>query len=397
MLQRENNETIEPLDLAALPDLPAFYPTDKLIEEPRPSRAKGVTRQAADAEPPVTAPDDGETGDDTCPWTQSCPGWTGPVLKMIEWQAAEAACAARIASQTGDERKTNAAMAAFRARGDYRKLQPIPTAWRSQLATMERMFPNFTEVIDYLRVMYALAERCDSVPRLTPILLNGAPGSGKSYFSEHFAKQVGAGYVCTHLETAQSNAGLSGSADYWSNSRPGEVFKLLVENDFANPVILLDEVDKVSAGDYDPMASLYGLLEPGTARGFRDLSYPWLPPLDASRITWIATANDARSLPAPIRDRFRCFDIATPTAQQARSLIKQIFVEMAAELPPSVASMRLAADTVEALITCSPRRVKQQLREGLGRAIYHKRKRVLPRDVVVDPVDCVEARTIGFL
>jgi len=59
--------------------------------------------------------------------------------------------------------------------------------------------------------------------------------------------------------------------------------------------------------------------------------------------------------------------------------------------------MRLAADTIEALITCSPRRVKQQLREGLGRAIYHKRKRVLLRDVLVHQVDCVEARTIGFL
>ncbi|WP_151638080.1 ATP-binding protein [Noviherbaspirillum aerium] len=78
-----------------------------------------------------------------------------------------------------------------------------------------------------MEIMYALAEHRDHVVRFDPLLLNGPPGSGRSYFAECLAEFIGAGSRTIHTETAQSSAALVGAADFWSNSKPGQLFNML--------------------------------------------------------------------------------------------------------------------------------------------------------------------------
>lgn len=338
-----------------------------------------------------------EPDDDSCQWNNAFPEWDGAVVRIVDWKAAERGFASRMARTSPMEtRRLTTVMETLRARGDYRKLAGIPQDWRERLNVVEENFPNFSRVIDYLRGAYALAERKNGVPTLSPILLVGPPGIGKSLFADHVARHLGSGLVTLRMETAQSNSALSGSAEYWGNTKPGEVFTTLLEQDFGNPVFFLDEIDKAASGDHDPLTSLYALLEPTTAKKFADLSYPWLE-LDASHIVWLCTANNPDCVPAPLLDRLRQFDIDPPTTQQTRKLVRVMFDNLLEELAAEARVVRLTAKAVDMLASMSPRQARQALREGVGRALYQGRSRVLVQDIPHKQEQVIVERRMGFL
>lgn len=334
--------------------------------------------------------------DDSCSWGDCCLGWEGPVWRVVDWREIERVFATRVARVGyADNKRMTSVMATFRARGEYRKLATISQDWRSCLHMLEQDFPNFGDVVDYLRGAYAVAEKEDGVPRLSPILLDGPPGVGKSLFATAFAELLGSGMVTVHMEAAQTASALTGSEEHWGNTKPGQLFNALVEQDFANPTVFIDEIDKAADGEHDPLMGLFALLEPSTASRFTDLSYPWVT-LDARRVLWMCTSNKADTLPAPILDRLRRFDIAPPTARQARSIVQKIYANIVSETP-SAAAIGLSRAAVDVLVTLSPRRIQHALREAIGRVMYDGRKRILERDIPVEADVVVDAKRIGFL
>lgn len=333
-----------------------------------------------------------------CPWSQAFADWSGPALEIVNWRDAERDFNARVGrADYNEQRRLNGVMDLLRSRGNYRKLITLPPNWQVLLDDLEYAFPNFWEVIDYLRGMCSLAEHRDSVVYFDPILLNGMPGCGKTYFAEELAQLVGAGSCVLRMETAQSNAALSGSADFWSNTKPGRVFTMLIERDYANACFILDEVEKCSSRDYDPMMSLLGLLEPSTACSFTDLSYPWLQ-LNASKLLWICTSNEADILPLPVLDRVKRFEIGRLTDDEARQMVLRTFKQFVSGLNKTGGALKLSSAAVHQLMPLSPRRIKRILREAVGRALYDERRTVLPRDIALDADALVDTRPpMGFL
>jgi hypothetical protein len=164
--------------------------------------------------------------------------------------------------------------------------------------------------------------------RLPPLLLYGPPGVGKTHFCESLAKVLGVPVRRHPMDQAETSGALLGSDAVWGNSRYGLVFDLLGLGEYANPLVILDELDKAqtmgktSGGFSSPTGVLHSLLEPVSAAKVRDISLDL--ELDASQIAWIATANYPWWVPATLRSRFREFFIMPPDAEQAIQLSRSV-------------------------------------------------------------------------
>src|SRR5690606_38279229 len=131
--------------------------------------------------------------------------------------------------------------------------------------------PNFGEVLDDLRKQLALCLETEDTLELTPMLLLGEPGIGKTHFARRLSQLLGTGYGFVSMSSLTAGWILSGASSQWKNARCGKVFDTLVHGDYANPVLVVDEIDKAASdGQYDPLGALYSLLEQETAREFVD-------------------------------------------------------------------------------------------------------------------------------
>jgi ATP-dependent Lon protease len=161
---------------------------------------------------------------------------------------------------------------------------------------------------------------------------------------------------------------ISGASSQWKNAKPGKVFDTLLNGSYANPVIMVDELDKASAeSQYDPLGALYALLERETATAFVD-EFVEIP-IDASNVVWIATANDESRIPEPILNRLNVYQIAPPDRDGSAKIAQSIYGEIRTGHDWGKAfPERLADDVVEKLAQCSPREMRRILMNGFGNA-----------------------------
>ena len=193
-----------------------------------------------------------------------------------------------------------------------------------EMAPLYDALPNFTDVLDDVRRHVALSQDSADGLEVTPMLLLGRPGIGKTHFARQMADLIGTGMSLVAMGSLTAGWLLSGSASQWKGARPGKVFESLVDGRYANPVIVIDEIDKAASdAQYDPLGSLYSLLEHDTASSFVD-EFAEVP-IDASQVLWIMTANDARAIPNPILNRMNVFEIEPLTPGQARHIALRLY------------------------------------------------------------------------
>ena len=189
-------------------------------------------------------------------------------------------------------------------------------------------------------------------------------------------------------------AALSGASSQWKGARPGKVFETLVDGQYANPVMVVDEIDK-SSGEhsYDPLGSLYSLLEHDTAGNFTD-EFAEVP-IDASQVIWVATANDARGIPDPILNRMNVFEIEMPDTEAARKIAAKLYRGIRADHAWGQRFDEEPGEAVlEALGSLAPREMRRALMVAFGNAKLDGRGALEVRDL---PEQGQRRTPIGFV
>jgi ATP-dependent Lon protease len=241
--------------------------------------------------------------------------------------------------------------------------------------------PNFGDVLEDVRRQLALCVESPDTLELLPMLLLGEPGIGKTHFARRLAELVGTGYAMIPMSSLTAGWVLSGSSSQWKNAKPGKVFDTLVNGEYANPVIVVDEIDK-AGGDrqYDPLGALYTLLERDTARSFVD-EFAEVS-IDCTEVVWIATANDASCIPDPILNRMNVYEIPPPDDEGVRRIGRSLYREIRADhewgkqFPEEP-----GADVLERLADFKPREMRRLLMGAFGSAKLDGRRELVPDDV----------------
>jgi ATP-dependent Lon protease len=254
----------------------------------------------------------------------------------------------------------------------------------SSMPPMDELFedlPNFGRVLEDIRKQLALCMDSEDSVELPPMLLLGAPGIGKTHFARRIAQLLGTGFGFVPMSSLTAGWILSGASSQWKNAKPGKVFETFLNGEYANPVMVVDELDKTSAdGQYDPLGALYGLLEVDTAMRFVD-EFAEIP-IDASGAVWFATANDASRIPEPILNRMHVYEIEAPDAAGAARIAHAIYREIRGahdwgkgfpEAP--------GAAVLEKLAALSPREMRRAVLAAFGNAKVAGRAELRPEDV----------------
>lgn len=188
---------------------------------------------------------------------------------------------------------------------------------------LHREFPHATAVVDVL-----IRDLRDGKPfHVKPVCLVGSAGSGKSRLVRRMAALVSDKLHVSRFDGAVSDGQFSGTAKGWGNTEASVPTRAVLQSMTANPIILLDEVDKAKESQNGYLGhALLSFTDVETASRYRDSSLD--AELDLSMVSFVATANDAKLMPNMLRDRFLMIRMPTPTQTHLPQLAANVLEDL---------------------------------------------------------------------
>lgn len=226
------------------------------------------------------------------------------------------------ATRLDDEKKRSVGRSLDNARHNdgYRS---IPNARKAgaQLEKAKSRFENLVAPITRLQMDLVLsAAMKPEAFHITPLLLLGDPGVGKTYLATQLADALGVATEKISAGGAQGGFQLTGTHAGWKSAHPGSLFTVLAEGQSASPVFVVDEVDKIVDAQYPVLPVLLDLLEPNTGKRFKDEFLEM--EFDASRVIVVLTANSLDGVPTPLLSRVEVFEVQRPDFLQRLRIIE---------------------------------------------------------------------------
>ncbi|WKJ91331.1 AAA family ATPase [Methylomonas montana] len=235
-------------------------------------------------------------------------------------------------------------------------------------------YPNAIDLLKYVHDFLCLRNISrNKAIYMSPILIAGDPGIGKTAVIRAICKALGVDYGFYDFSSASSSWGLCGQDSGWNGSHIGIVLKKLLYGACANPIVHLDELDKGMVNhNLDPYLALHTLLERPQMIGYQD-AYAQNLPVNASHVMFLATANDISAIPRPIQSRFRILEISTPSPSQMRRIVANMYSsKLHEEGVEGVFAIQLAERVIDFLVHKTPREVGLILSRAIAAASGRK-------------------------
>jgi len=253
-------------------------------------------------------------------------------------------------------------------------------------------------IIQHLAVMQLKKEKRGSI-----LLLVGPPGTGKTSLGKSIAEALDRKYIRLSLGGIRDEAEIRGHRRTYVGAMPGRILQSIKKAGENNPVMVLDEVDKLMAGGYsgDPSSALLEVLDPEQNNSFTD-HYLDLP-YDLSDVFFIATANSLESIPGPLLDRMEIIQISSYTINEKFHIGKDHLIPAVLEEHGLTAEQLVIEDDVlqniisEYTLEAGVRGLKKQL-SALARVTSEKivsNKVELPFKIKVDQLEELLGRQVS--
>ncbi len=201
------------------------------------------------------------------------------------------------------------------------------------------------------RVLEQIALLINAPATHAPIIcLVGAPGVGKTSLGQSIAKALGRKYRRVALGGLHDEAEIRGHRRTYIGAMPGRIIDAIRRAGTANPVMLLDEIDKVGS-DFrgDPSAALLEVLDPEQNNHFHD-NYVDVD-FDLSKVLFIATANNLSSIPAPLIDRMEIIDISGYLPEEKTEIaVRHLIPRLLSEAGLKKTELKIEPETILAII-----------------------------------------------
>ena len=251
---------------------------------------------------------------------------------------------------------------------------------------LNQQFPNFQYVTNRIfdNLLLTAISKTKGI-KFRPMLLVGKPGIGKTYYTAKLAELLAVPKVAIDFATASAGFVLTGTSSKWGNSSVGVIAKLLMTQKICNGIVVLDEIDKTRSSFTnapDPLNSLLSLLEQHSAKVFTDEFLEFS--IDASEISYIATANNVSEIPDYVLSRFEICHIQRLSNNQIKKVAKLTYTNLLTELEIEADfSQKLSQQVISEIANVADvRQLKSIITNALILAVRDGRNSLLKKDMI---------------